>query len=384
MKYETNEIQVRLETDELKERIIKSLENQGFVVDNDRIFLPDCLDKEDIRRMHSQAVISKIQRSAKGLKRYENQLIKKWLAHGNEVVPKRINPYLKQVLPDSEDELLFRYVSLHWSIPVSSGYGRRLRFLVLDRHTDKLIGIFGLGDPVFDLAARDNWVGWNREDRCKRLHYVMDAFVLGAVPPYSFLLAGKLVAMLVASNEVREVFRAKYANRYSKISGKQQDGQLAMITTTSALGRSSIYNRLRFNGRLLYHSVGFTAGSGDFHFSNGIYRDIIQFALKHCKPTAKKAKWGTGFRNRREVVRKVLSTLGLSSKLVYHQIQREIFLVPLAFNTCEFLRGEDTDLHFYDQSVETLFDWFRERWLLPRAEWDKRFREFNPESYRLW
>ncbi len=383
MKNETYEIQVKLETNELKEKIIKSLEGQGFIVDNDSIFLPDCSDKEDIRRMHGQAVTSKIQRSAKGLKRYENHLIKR-LAFGNEVVPKRISPYLKQVLPDSEDELLFRYVSLHWSIPVSSGYGRRLRFLVLDRHTDKLMGIFGLGDPVFDLAARDKWVGWNREDRRNRLHHVMDAFVLGAVPPYSFLLSGKLVAMLVASNEVREAFRAKYANRYSKISGKQQDGRLAMISTTSALGRSSIYNRLKFNGRLLYHSVGFTAGSGDFHFSNGIYRDIIEFALKHCKPTAKKAQWGNGFRNRREVVRKVLSTLGLSSKLVYHQIRREIFLIPLAVNSCEFLRGEDTDLHFYDQSVDALFDWFRKRWLLPRAEWDKRFREFNPESYRLW
>ena len=40
-----------------------------------------------------------------------------------------------------------------------------------------------------------------------RLRNVMDAFVLGAVPPYRELLCGKLVAMLAASDEVRDAFR---------------------------------------------------------------------------------------------------------------------------------------------------------------------------------
>ena len=80
----------------------------------------------------------------------------------------------------------------------------------------------------------------------QRLRYVMDLFVLGVVPPYSFLLGGKLVALLATSNEVRTIFERKYAGRNALISHTQHNGTLALLTTTSALGRSSIYNRLTF------------------------------------------------------------------------------------------------------------------------------------------
>jgi hypothetical protein len=288
------------------------------------------------------------------------------------------------VLPDSQDELLFRYVSLHWSIPVSSGYGRRLRFLVIDEQNEKLVGLIGLGDPVFSLSAREEWIGWDREARRERLNHVVEAFVLGAVPPYSSLLCGKLVAMLAASDEVRLAFKKKYENQQSLISGRKLDGRLALITTTSALGRSSVYNRLRYRDRLLYRSVGFTRGCGEFHFSDGLYGAISKYAERYCEPTAKLENWGTGFRNRREVVRKCLAKVGLSTAWLYHGIQREIFVVPLARNAREFLRGEQSRLKWYDDCARDLFSWFRERWLLPRAARDERYREFVPSSYRLW
>jgi len=68
------------------------------------------------------------------------------------------------------------------------------------------------------------------------LHHALDAFVLGSVPPYSSLLCGKLIALLVASDEVREAFRRKYGGRSSVITERTLDGSLALITTTSATG----------------------------------------------------------------------------------------------------------------------------------------------------
>lgn len=76
----------------------------------------------------------------------------------------------------------------------------------------------------------------------------MDAYVLGAVPPYSYLLCGKLIAMLALSNEVRKVFHKKYSGHTSLIKKAKRPPFLALLTTTSALGRSSIYNRIRING----------------------------------------------------------------------------------------------------------------------------------------
>ena len=368
---------------DLRGKIMRSLRKQGFHLRNGAIIHPRNLCKEKVRKLHQTAVQHHHEQSKGSLSRQERNLLS-LIASGHEVKPHCISPRLVEVLPNSNEELLFRYASLHWSIPVSSGYGRRIRFLVVDDYNSKLIGLIGLGDPVFNLGSRDQWVGWSKENRIARLQHVMDAFVLGAVPPYSFLLCGKLVAMLVASDEIREAFRRKYGGVLSVIRHKKHDGRLALITTTSALGRSSIYNRVRFGDRLLYCRVGFTKGSGEFHFSNGLYGVMSEFSLKHCKPTAKQKRWGTGFRNRREVVKKCLPLLGLSSEWLYHGVEREVFMIPLAKNTQQFLRGEHQRLHWFHQSASDLFSYFRSRWLLPRSARDKRYLSWSRDEWLLW
>lgn len=368
---------------ELRTLIIGSLKSQGFRISGEHISLPNKPDKEKLRNLHSLAVKHRISTSEAGLRRHESKLLGR-LAAGQQVTPSKIAPRLVAVESDSENELLFRYASLHWSIPVSSGYGRRLRFLVVDDHNEKLIGLFGLADPIFNLAGRDTWIGWDGQTRRQNLHHVMDAFILGAVPPYSSLLCGKLVAMLVACNEVRDAFRKKYRKRRSLIKRTDLDGRLALITTTSAFGRSSIYNRLRYGDRILFEKVGFTRGSGEFHFSNGLYGAISSYAKRYCEPTAKQELWGTGFRNRREIVKKCLPKVGLSTEWLYHGVQREIFVVPLAKNTKEFLRGTHSKLLWFDQSSSDLINFFRKRWLLPRSSWDTRYASWHPEQWRLW
>lgn len=368
---------------ELRDKIIKSIRQQGFLVRNGKVLPPHNLSKEKIRKLHETAVQHRREYCKDNFLKKEPKLLSH-IASGDEVEPNRISPRLVEVFPNSQEELLFRYASLHWSIPISSGYGRRLRFLVIDEQNDKLIGLIGLGDPVFSLGPRDKWIGWTPEDRKTRLKYVMDAFVLGAVPPYSFFLSGKLVAMLVASDEVRAAFKRKYSGTKSIIKRQIHDGRLALITTTSALGRSSVYNRLRFGERLLYCSVGFTRGSGEFHFSNGLYASISEFAEKHCTPTAKQIRWGTGFRNRREIIRKCLPALGLSSDWLYHGVEREIFVIPLAKNSGEFLRGEHKQLTWFHQSAADIFEYFSERWLLPRIEKDKTYRSWVRDKWSIW
>ena len=372
-----------MRTRDLKRLLLRSLKEQGFRVDGSRLLPPADLSKDSLRQLHQTAVAHKVERSKPGLFKYQDEL-QQQIASGTDVVPEKIRPILVEVHRDSKEELLFRYATLHWSIPVSSGYGRRLRFLVIDEHNKKLIGVVGLGDPIFNLGMRDIWIGWTKEDRRERLHQVMDAFVLGAVPPYSSLLFGKLVALLASSNQVREAFHRKYAGRSSVIRGRPLSSQLVAITTTSAMGRSSIYNRLKFHDRIVYQSVGFTQGSGEFHFANGLYSALSDFAGRHCDATAKHDLWGTGFRNRREIVKKSLPKLGLSSEWLYHGVEREIFVIPLAENTRQILRDEESQPVWHDQTADDLYEWFRERWLFRRVQWDQRYLEFDADSYRVW
>ena len=366
----------------LKRLIIEALEQQGFTTTAGDLSA-DLSQKDRIRRLHTVAVTYKRDSARPHLASKEQHLLQRF-ASGHSLAPEKITPRLKLVLPGTEDELLFRYASLQWSIPISSGYGRRLRFLVLDDENGKLIGLIGLGDPVFSLSGRDAWVGWDHEARRTKLRHVMDAFVLGAVPPYSHVLGGKLVAALAASDEVREAFAKKYRGSTSLIGGSSFDGRLALVTTTSALGRSSIYNRLSYAGQPLYLPVGWTQGSGDFQFANGLYKQMAQFACEHFEPTAKHADWGTGFRNRREIVKRCLRGLNLSPTLLYHGVRREIFVVPLAHNTPEFLRGEHCRLRWYTRPCDQISDYCKRRWMIPRASRDHRYRDFVPQSLSLW
>ena len=362
----------------MRAEIIEALLAQGFEIQRDGIVAADASDKEGLRNLHRLAVAHRISRAEASLARHEDSLLG-LIANGDEVDPRDIAPELVEVRPGTTDELLFRYAALHWSIPVSSGYGRRLRFLMRDGGNGKLMGIIGLGDPVFALRPRDAWVGWDPAVRRERLNHVMDAFVLGAVGPYASLLCGKLVAQATTTREVREAFRHKYGGKTGRISGRPRDGRLALVTTTSALGRSSVYNRLPEA-----ISVGFTRGSGEFHFSNGLYKTMTSYALAHCVPTAKHSDWGSGYRNRREIVKKVLQDVGMSDQWLYHGIRREVFVLPLAENTAAFLSGAHNRLRWHRRTLDDVFAHFRTRWLLPRAERDERYRDFRAESWRLW
>lgn len=371
------------QSDQLRNLLITSLRLQGFQVQDGRIIIPQNLTKEDIRRLHLSAVQYQISLARKRLQPHENRLIQR-IASGHEVDPSKVSPRLIEVIPCSEDEMLFRYASLHWSIPTSSGYGRRLRFLVEDEHNNKLIGLIGLCDPVFSIAARDTWIGWNYNAKVNRLRNVMEAFIIGAVPPYSMLLCGKLIAMICASNEIRQAFQRKYGTGRSVIRRAESDGRLALITTFSALGRSSIYNRLKYRDRLLMLPVGYTSGHGSFHITNELYPQILAYAKQHFSITEKSRSWGKGFRNKRQVIRIVLKHLGLPRNLEKHGIARQVFVMPLASNTREFLRGEHQDLAWFDMPLKDLADYFRERWLIPRANRNPEFARYSNESFRLW
>jgi hypothetical protein len=367
----------------LRRAIRQSLKAQGFHLHGNALSFRQRRDKRSIRKRHEHAVNKRILLAEPALKEIEDELLK-FIASGDDVDPARIRPHLHQVAPDTIESRLFKYACLHWSIPISDGYGRRLRFLIFDGANGKLIGLFGLGDPVYSIKARDEWIGWDTNAKAERLYHVMDAYVLGAVPPYARLLGGKLVAIAAVCDEVRSVFAERYAKRQSLIAGKTREPHLALVTTTSALGRSSLYNRVKLGTRTVYQSVGFTGGWGEFHFSDGVYERLTDFANEHCTPTAKQEKWGSGFRNRRELVRKALAKLGFSQDLLNHGIQRELFVAPLAVNAREFLRGEVAKPRYHRLPFKKAVEFWRDRWLFPRAARDNSYRQFDKEEWRLW
>jgi 23S rRNA maturation mini-RNase III len=176
----------------LKRKIRRHFVNLGFTKANDgTLILPDG-GKDAVRKVHAGQRSERLAASARFLERSTDKLLG-YFANGNEIDPPKIELALIRVETGSEDSELFRLASLTWSVPVSAGFGRRLRYLVWDQHHERLAGIVALGDPVFNLSVRDNLIGWNSVSRGKRLVNVLDAYVLGAVPPYNMLLVGKAI-----------------------------------------------------------------------------------------------------------------------------------------------------------------------------------------------
>jgi hypothetical protein len=304
-------------------------------------------------------------------------------ASGNDVNPEAIEPALQLIEAGTEESNLFRLASLTWSVPVSQGYGRRMRFLVWDRHNGRLIGLIALGDPVFNLRARDSLVGWTSDDRKQRLVNIMDAYVVGALPPYSMLLCGKLLACLVRTTDMRDHFSSRYARTRGIISGERKRPSLAMVTTSSALGRSSVYNRLKLGGTQYFKSIGYTMGWGHFHIPDSLFNEMRDYLRAKKHPYASNHRFGDGPNWRLRTVRAVLDDLGVDSNLLRHGVPREVFACELAENALGLLKGEESEPTYKNLlSTSEVATLALKRWIVARSERYPKFRRWKSENIR--
>ncbi|GFO80984.1 MAG: hypothetical protein A49_06110 [Methyloceanibacter sp.] len=358
----------------IKRELRSHLRSLGFERDKQGNLLPPSGDKSTVRTLHLAQRHAKIESEREFLLAAWSELGRHF-ANGNDIIPARIKPRLELIESETWQARLFRLASLTWSVPVSRGYGRRMRFLVWDDSNDKLIGLIALGDPVFNLSVRDTYIGWTAQQRCDRLVNMLDAYVLGAMPPYNLLLGGKLVAALVRSREVRKSFEDRYASARGIISRKRKRPALVMVTTTSALGRSSLYNRLRLDGKLIFRPLGFTQGWGHFHVPDATFELVREFLRRKRHSYATGFKFGDGPNWRLRAVRLALNLLGLRPELLCHGVKREVFACELATNATEVLSGRHKRPRYTDLlTVRDLGSLATDRWVVPRAD---RFPEFR-------
>ncbi len=370
------------ERETLRARVLDEMLRAGFELEETGLLrLPGGDDPKDVaRRLHMGHRDAVLDKNGVFIADWEDKVLDHF-ADGAEVDPGAIEPRIVPVQTEPE-AALFRFASLHWSVPVSQGYGRRSRFLVFDQANGKLMGIFALGDPVFNLAVRDQLIGWTQLDRRKRLYNVYDAYVMGAVEPYRGLIGGKLISMCAVADETAQHLVQKYTGTETEIWRVQKRPEPVLITTTSSLGRSSIYNRLKYKDRWLFRSVGFTEGFGHFHFSDEVFDAIVKYVAGGSKEL-RGNKYGEGPNWRIRTLRRGLNELGLNPDLLRHGVRREVFLAPRALGWRAYLRGESEQVRLFSFPLGDLAEFWRTRWAIPRAERDGSFRLHTREEMRL-
>jgi hypothetical protein len=360
--------------DLLRIKLTSHFERCGVIptATRDESFFPN---KEQYRAAHLYQRLEKINLSENFLNKKLHKLMH-YFADGSDVIPENIDVEIELVESGKLSSDLFRIATLNWSVPVSEGYGRRLRFLVWDASNRKIIGIFALGDAVFNIKSRDDYLGWSSLDRKDKLVNIMDAYVLGAVPPYNQLLCGKLIASLVQSKEVSEAFRTKYKDSVGVISKEKKDPHLCAVTVTSALGRSSIYNRLSLSGEKIFKKIGMTIGWGHFHVSAEIFGLIFEYLKSKDDALATSYEFGGGPNWKIRIIKRALIRLGLEENLMKHGFKREVSICEIAKNCKDFLTQRDCAPDFSSlRTVSEISKIAKERWVIPRSIRNQGYRD---------
>jgi len=348
---------------------------------------PANYDKDDIRNSMSLKRKQILEDNRAWIEKHIN-LLKDNLANGNDAINSEIVPVI-EVCKNQKQHDLFRLCRYYWSSPYSDYVGRRIKLLIRDAAlpNQPIIGIIALGSSIVHIPDRDNWIGWSIKDRTENLVYTMDAYVLGAMPPYNMLLGGKLLSYIITTNEIREIYKTKYENQITNTRGRLAN-DLACIFTTSLYGRSSQYNRLYYYNRQLFINIGETKGYGSLHLSEDTFNCMRE--LLRNKGIIISNKFGDGPNWRMRVIRTASEVIGLSpDALLNHSYKRSIYCIPLAKNYKQFLCNKEKTLDYYDTLLNDVVTYWHQRWLVSRrqylAESGKLYelKQFDPQRFTL-
>lgn len=355
--------------DELSKKILCEEIHKAWTLCRDSIATGE---KDVIRQFHLAA--KKWDRSVDynqlkiKLERYKN-----YFPHGSTIDPSKVDAELVLVTERSLEENLFKITRGFWSMPYSKGYGRRLRFVVMDRYHKAVIGIIGLQSPSADLACRDDYLGISKLNKLELVNNTLDAYTIGATPAYAALLGGKLVAGLLHSEKIRQHYWRLYGHKKTTQLNKRVPQPLLAITTASAFGRSSIYNRLQSETRLLAKSLGYTKGYGTIHLEE-LYPKLVEWLKSTGRHVP--AGFGNGPKVRWQNIMRALLDLGISREYLSHGLKREIFIFEFVRNIQEVCSSDATpDIVGFDD--ELWVEFWKKRWGVPRSLRDDRWKSVD-------
>jgi hypothetical protein len=216
---------------------------------------------------------------------------------------------------------------------------------------------------------------------------VADVSICGAIAPYNELLGGKLVALLLASKEVRDHYSKLYSVQVSVIASQMagrantKPADLFVLTTTSLYGvGSSQYNRLSLRAveheglthELRWDSIGRskTGGFGTLHLGQDTAHALRLMAQNLHTSRRVNNRFGEGTSPRLRQIREGLDALGIASdSILHHATPRLFYACELGANSRNALMGL-TSIETKASSASAISAAWRRRWLDGRARRD--------------
>jgi hypothetical protein len=293
-------------------------------------------------------------------------------------VPKNINDYLnlepEMLLCNDNQELTTTWNILrtftHTQIN-NSNIGRNLYFITRDKITKKYLGIINISSDFMDLTPRDNYIGWNKEQKTgKRMinHTAIGSTIIPMQPLGYNYLGGKLMALLTISDFVEKSWNDRYDST-------KMPSKLVGMTTTSLYSSFSQYNNLAY-----WNKRGHSSGSIKFEVSKETLVKVKaylqrEFPLKYWEWYI--ATEPQGMPLKRDFKQRSLSFIYNKLKIEkeYYETNhsRGIYFCPFYENMKEYLRMEIPEEKLikrknFDNSIDAMSKLWKEKYAKKRVD----------------
>lgn len=238
--------------------------------------------------------------------------------------------------------------------------GRFLKFLVTDGSVEnpRYIGVISVSSDVISINDRDNYIGWSSDNKIKDkklCHSAIGSCIMSTQPIGYNFLGGKLVAAMVTSSSVRNMWKKLY------------NQTLVGMTTTSLYGSYSMYNSLKW-----WHKCGSSAGKIAIKPDEDIYKIWHEWVKTNCSEKYDKTMTQrdgvsgpvTGAKSR--VLGMIFSKCGIKQSAYQHGYERGVYYSCFYENTKEYLQNKITEdklkmKELFNRDTESINEWWKPR-----------------------
>jgi hypothetical protein len=257
---------------------------------------------------------------------------------------------------DNEDWTLIRIFGHTMSFDQTPG--RFLKFLVTDGNKDnpRYIGAISVSSDVIAISDRDTYLGWTSDNKIKDkklAHSAIGSCIMSTQPIGYNFLGGKLVAAMITTNTVRELWKKLYGQT------------LVGMTTTSLYGSYSMYNSLKW-----WHKCGSSAGKIAIKPDEDIYKVWHEWVKDNCSEkydaamTQREGVSGpvTGAKSR--VLSMIFSKCGIKQSNYQHGYERGVYYSCFYENTKDYLQNKIDDdklimKDLYKRDTQAVCEWWK-------------------------
>jgi hypothetical protein len=269
-----------------------------------------------------------------------------------------MNPTMVHVTTEQQElDWLMLRLFCH-TMEFSQTPGRFLKFLITDGNEDRprYLGAVSVSSDVITINDRDKYVGWTSENKLddrKLVHSAIGSCIMSTQPFGFNFLGGKLVACLVTSSAVRDVWKKLY------------DQTLVGMTTTSLYGSYSMYNSLKW-----WHKCGTSAGKIPIKPDDTVYEAWHDWIKEHKKAeydkkmTQKDNISGPVTGAKQRVISMIFQELQLKTQEYVHGYERGVYYSCFYENTKEFLQNKISEdklvmKPLFKDDTKAILDWWR-------------------------